>query len=225
MRFSPTAWAKLLFLRDYAETEVGGFGIAAADDLLLIQDIRLVRQSCTLVSVAFDDAAVADFFDAEIDAGLRPEQFGRIWIHTHPGESAQPSPVDEETCARVFGACDWSVMFILARGGQTSCRLRFRAGPGGSFEIPVAVDFECDFGAADFEAWEQEYAAAVRPVEIPCGNSSLPAHPPAAAASGAEPLLRTHRLIEDLVIDDQMIDDLGSRVPAKKDRFPHARPF
>ena len=29
LRFSPTAWAKLLFLRDYGETEVGGFGIAA----------------------------------------------------------------------------------------------------------------------------------------------------------------------------------------------------
>ena len=28
LRFSPTAWAKLLFLRDYGPTEVGGFGIA-----------------------------------------------------------------------------------------------------------------------------------------------------------------------------------------------------
>ena len=34
LRFTPTAWAKLLFLRDYGETEVGAFGIAAIDDLL-----------------------------------------------------------------------------------------------------------------------------------------------------------------------------------------------
>ena len=32
LRLSPTAWAKLLFLRDLGDTEVGGFGIAAADE-------------------------------------------------------------------------------------------------------------------------------------------------------------------------------------------------
>ena len=61
LRFSPTAWAKLLYLRDLGETEVGGFGISAADDLLCIEDIELVQQVCTGVSVAFDDQAVADF--------------------------------------------------------------------------------------------------------------------------------------------------------------------
>ena len=97
LRFSPTAWAKLLFLRDRGPTEVGGFGIAPAADLLYVEDIRLVQQTCTSISVAFDDSAVAEFFDEQIDAGRRPEQFGRIWIHTHPGDSAQPSHVDEET--------------------------------------------------------------------------------------------------------------------------------
>ncbi len=42
LRFSPTAWAKLLFLRDSGETEVGGFGIAASDDLLLVEDVRRI---------------------------------------------------------------------------------------------------------------------------------------------------------------------------------------
>ncbi len=163
LRFSPTAWAKLLFLRDRGSTEVGGFGVTPADDLLCINDIRLVRQNCTAVSVAFDDTAVAEFFDDQVDAGHRPAQFARVWIHTHPGEAAQPSQVDEETFRRVFGACDWAVMFILARGGETYCRLRFRAGPGGSFEIPVQVDFEREFAGSDFQAWSQEYGMAVRP--------------------------------------------------------------
>ena len=39
LRFSPTAWAKLLYLRDLGDTEVGGFGISAADDLLYVEDI------------------------------------------------------------------------------------------------------------------------------------------------------------------------------------------
>src|SRR3954463_11273613 len=84
LRFKPTAWAKLLYLRDCGSTEVGGFAIAAADDLLLVEDIQLVRQDCTAVSVTFIDDAVADFFDRQVDHGLKPEQFGRIWLHTHP---------------------------------------------------------------------------------------------------------------------------------------------
>ena len=93
---------------------------------------------------------MAEFFDEQIDAGRRPEQFGRIWIHTHPGDSAQPSHVDEETFSRVFGPCDWAVMFILAREGETYCRLRFRAGPGGAFEIPVAGRFSRPFCGIGF---------------------------------------------------------------------------
>jgi proteasome lid subunit RPN8/RPN11 len=166
LRFSPTAWAKLLFLRDRGPTEVGGFGIAPAADLLYVEDIRLVQQTCTSISVAFDDLAVAEFFDEQIDAGRRPEQFGRIWIHTHPGDSAQPSHVDEDTFKRVFGPCDWAVMFIIAREGETYCRLRFRAGPGGAFEIPVGVDFETNFSGSDFEAWTEEYDTTIRKAEF-----------------------------------------------------------
>jgi hypothetical protein len=165
LRFSPTAWAKLLFLRDCGPTEVGGFGIAAAGDLLCVDDVRLMRQACTVVSVAFDDASVAEFFDEQVDAGRRPEQFARIWIHTHPGQSAEPSCVDEETFARVFGGSDWAVMFILARGGETYCRLRFSAGPSGSFQIPVEIDFERQFGPTECTKWSAEYAACVRTAE------------------------------------------------------------
>ena len=123
--------------------------------------MRLVRQYCTPVSVTFDDEAVADFFDRQVDQGRRPEQFARIWLHSHPGGSARPSGTDEETFQRCFGKADWSVMFILARGGQTYARLRFNVGPGGSMEIPVEVDFSRSCPAADQVAWKQEYLQAV----------------------------------------------------------------
>jgi hypothetical protein len=167
LRFSPIAWAKLLFVRDCRPTEVGGFGIASVDDLLYVEDVRMAKQACTAISVAFDDAAIAEFFDEQIDAGRRPEQFGRIWIHTHPGASAEPSHVDEETFRRVFGPCDWAVMFILARGGETYCRLRFRAGPGGAWDIPAEVDFERNFVGSDRDAWAAEYEATVSAPEAP----------------------------------------------------------
>jgi proteasome lid subunit RPN8/RPN11 len=163
LKFAPTAWAKLLFLRDLGETEVGGFGIAPSDDPLLIEDVQLVEQQCSMVTVEFEDESVADFFDAKIDAGLRPEQFGRVWIHTHPGDSAQPSQTDEATFARVFGRSHWSVMFIVAEGGETYARLQFNQGPQASMELDVEIDYSQRFDASDWDAWEAEYHQFVRP--------------------------------------------------------------
>ncbi len=161
LRFSPYAWAKLLFLRDAGGTEIGGFGITPADDLLLVEDICLVQQICSAVSVRFDDEAVADFFEQQVDLGRNPRQFARIWVHTHPGNSAQPSGTDEETFARCFGRSDWALMFILARGGETYSRLRFNVGPGGALELGSGVDFSRPFEAACQDQWAQEYRELV----------------------------------------------------------------
>ena len=167
LRFNPTAWAKLLFLRDIGDSEVGGFAITAADDLLYVEDLQLVRQICTGMSVAFDDQSVADFFDRQVDLGRRPEQFGRIWVHTHPGNSPEPSMTDDETFARVFGRADWAVMFILARRGQSYARLRFNIGPGCDVDLPVRVDYGRPFAASDHAAWREEYLATAQIAELP----------------------------------------------------------
>jgi proteasome lid subunit RPN8/RPN11 len=168
LRFSPTAWAKLLFLRDMGDSEIGAFGISAQDDLLYVEDVRLVSQTCTWVHVEFDDESVANFFDDQVDAGQRPETFGRLWLHTHPGNSPEPSLTDEETFSRVFGRAEWAVMFILARGGQTYARLRYNVGPSAEIKIPVEIDFSRPFDSTNFEAWEHEYLAHVRlPPEDP----------------------------------------------------------
>jgi hypothetical protein len=161
LRFDPTAWAKLLFLRDLGDTEIGGFGLSAEDDPLLVVDVLTVRQRCSAVTIAFDDAAVADLFDRLVDAGIPPARFARIWLHTHPGDCPRPSTVDETTFRRVFGRTDWSVMGIVAQGGATYARLSFHVGPGGALEIPIDVDWRRPFAAADCEAWQKEYAANV----------------------------------------------------------------
>jgi proteasome lid subunit RPN8/RPN11 len=157
LRFTPTAWAKLQFFCHSGDTEIGGFGIAPDEDLLLIEEFRTVHQIDSAISVHFDDTAVADFFEDQVDLGRKPEQFARIWLHTHPGNSPTPSLVDEETFAKAFGSCDWAIMFILARGGKTYCRLRFNVGPGASVVIPVQVDYFTDFGPADHAAWQEEF--------------------------------------------------------------------
>lgn len=119
---------------------------------------------------------MADFFEDRVEAGLAPERFARLWIHTHPGHSPQPSGLDEETFDRVFGRCNWSVMFILARGGSTYCRLRVNGqsnGRGGitqfngvnlASEIPVQVDhatLPAVLEELDVAAWRKELDANV----------------------------------------------------------------
>lgn len=163
LRFTPMAWAKLIYWRDAGPTEIGGFGLTSPDDLLCVEDIVLVDQVATTATVAFDDLAVAEFFERQIEAGRKPAEFARIWIHTHPGCSPTPSGVDEETFERVFGRCDWAVMAILAQGGASYARLAWHTGPGGEWRIPVEVDYAVPFAGTDHAAWQTEYERSVRP--------------------------------------------------------------
>lgn len=166
LRFSPTAWAKLVFLRDAGETEIGGFGISRLNDLLWIDDVVLIPQLSSVVTVAFEDLAVAEFFEDQIALGREPAEFARIWMHTHPGHCPRPSGTDEETFARVFGSCDWALMFILARNGATYARLQWNVGPRGAIELPVTVDYAQPFAASNACAWQDEYDRCVMPMDF-----------------------------------------------------------
>ena len=203
LRFSPPAWAKLLFFRDRGESEIGGFGITGADDLLRIEEFCSIKQDVTVASVSFDDLAVADFFETQVDAGHRPEQFGRIWLHTHPGNSPQPSGTDEETFYRVFGRCQWAVLFVLARNGQCYARLRFNTGPGGELVIPVEVDYRLPFGPSAFEAWDAEYKANVR--ISPCPGRCY----------GAQPFL-DEEIWTGHTLPDEWLEELHTMDPAER---------
>ena len=173
--FAPLAWLKLQLFLHGADNEVGGFGISADDDPLYIEDFVTVKQTVSSVTVELDDQAVADHFDRCVDRGLVPQQFARCWCHTHPGDSPTPSGTDEQTFARVFGSCDWSVMFVIARSGRTYARLSFSAGPGGDMLIPVAVDW-ASWPPAVMEhrghlddlvaGWIEEYRANIQPVRL-----------------------------------------------------------
>ncbi|MBI9018758.1 MAG: hypothetical protein JEZ07_16010 [Phycisphaerae bacterium] len=157
LRFTPYAWAKLIFMRDITVNEVGSFGITDLDDLLLVKDIAIIKQRVSPVTVAFDDNAVADFFEDQVEANNKPEQFARIWLHTHPGSSPEPSGTDEQTFHRVFGSCDWSIMAIIAQDGNTYARLHYSSGPGCDLQIPITVDYTKEFAQTDFDHWGKLY--------------------------------------------------------------------
>jgi proteasome lid subunit RPN8/RPN11 len=197
----------LIYMRDRGPTEVGGFAISAADDVLFIEDIQMVRQRTTPVTVRFDDQAVADFFDRQIDAGLQPERFSRIWVHTHPGNCPIPSNTDEDTFERVFGQFEWAVMFILAEEGQSYARLRFSVGPGGAITIPVSVDYSRPFAASDFASWAREYATNVN--REPAARRERLGSPTTAAELEAS-ALQDPRELSDSFFDpfrDDRLDD------------------
>lgn len=169
--FTPSAWIKLNWLAHVGDTEIGGFGLTVDPRELLISEFHLVAQQCSAVTVSFDDESVADYFERMVDAGYKPDQFARVWLHTHPGDSAMPSGTDERTFKRVFGSCDWAIMFVLARGGATYARLRFAAGPGGQVLIPVGVRWEEPLHEIDEHAWAMEYESNVRElIEHPPGT-------------------------------------------------------
>ena len=210
LRFSPTAWAKLLFYRDMTDNEVGGFGITEADDLLFVKDVELVKQKVTAVSVSFDDDDVANFFEDQIDFGRKPEQFARIWLHSHPGDSPEPSCTDEQTFERVFGRCDWAIMAIVAQDNSTYARLCFNAGPGGSIKIPVLVGYDDEFEGTDFALWKQQYLENV--TEDCLFNDSIKSE-----ISKADQKSNTENL--DIFDELDILDEIDSMDPLRRESF------
>jgi proteasome lid subunit RPN8/RPN11 len=175
---SPLAWLKLQFLLHAGDTEIGGFGVSHEQNLLYVDDVAIVSQQTTSVSVEFDDTAVADLFDQMADRDIPPQRFMRIWMHTHPGDSAQPSGLDEQTFTRVFGSCDWALMFIIARTGEIYARLRVNGGPGAELLIPVRIDWPAwprlAYELADrfpdlIRGWADEYLERVHPIPFASG--------------------------------------------------------
>jgi hypothetical protein len=160
LRFTPYAWAKLVFMRDAGDTEVGGYGINETDDPLLINDFRLVKQDCSGVSVDLDQEDSLAFAEEMTDRGFSPWQYG-TWIHTHPGDSPSPSQADEENFRDNFSIADCSIFFILAKCGQSYTRMRYNVSPGIDVDIKSMIDFRTPFRASDQESWKKEYSEKV----------------------------------------------------------------
>ena len=165
------AWLKLMWFCHAGDTEVGGFGLTAPGRPLYVTDFFTLPQEVTAVSVRFPDEAVADFFDQQADRGLAPDRFARVWLHTHPGSSARPSMTDEDTFRAAFGSCDWSLMAIVSRTGNTYARLRMAAGPSANVRLGVTVDWAgwpvelaSQPGGLDplIDQWHRDYVNHVR---------------------------------------------------------------
>lgn len=161
LRFTPYAWAQYVTIRDAGNTEVGAYGITAEDDPLLVVALILPQQTVSVATVEVDGDALLDMTEALNEAGFPPHRWSRVWCHTHPGESAQPSGVDEV----YFDGLDqeWSAMVILADGGDEYCRFAWnpKRGAPGACVSSIEVDYSREFEGSCQEKWLEEYKAKV----------------------------------------------------------------
>ena len=162
LRFSPYAYAKLSFLRDYGDTEIGGFGVCETDDPLLVTDVHLPVQDCTSTTVELDGESLLAYRATCRKADIDEKHSFRIWIHTHPEMSADPSCTDESTFSELFDSTNWGIMAILSKTEDTYVRVRYGGdGPMSDSELDWEVDYTVDFPASDIESWIDEYNATV----------------------------------------------------------------
>jgi len=158
LMFSPYAWAKLMWMRDHGPTEVGGFFLFDSPYSFRVVDLLMCKQTCNSAHVEFDDMGLALMLeDLVFEKKIDQRCWKGMWWHTHPGDSAQPSGTDEQTFREKFGELELAMMFILARGGQTTCRLRANVGPGLAHELDVRMDYSKPFPGSAEDAWLQEY--------------------------------------------------------------------
>jgi len=157
LRFTPYAYAKIIYMRDSGETEIGGYGITETDDPLLVTDFKLVKQECTSISVDLDTDDSLRFIEDMVDRGLAPWQCQNIWIHTHPGNSPTPSGADEENFIDNFSLPNCAIFYILAKEGKDYTRMRFNVAPGIDVDISSKVDYSIPFEGSNEDEWKKEY--------------------------------------------------------------------
>lgn len=166
LRFTPYAFAKLMYMRDHGKTEIGGYGITPSEDPMLVTDFKLIKQVCTDIHVELDEEDSAKYVEEMDDLGLMPWMTSIIWAHTHPGNCAKPSFGDEANFTKNFSHSNYAIFYILAKGGDDYCRIQYNVGPGGSMEIPVEIDYRYSFPGSDFEKWKKEYDEKVTEKKI-----------------------------------------------------------
>lgn len=130
VKIDDMAFDKLIFMRDHKPFEVTMFGISKADNLLHIEDFRLVKQEVESASSDCDPEGMAEYVCKMLALGVGPLRSERFWAHTHPmkGEgSANPSGKDMATWNDEDNSLkQFMVMFILSASGHMTCKVRWR---------------------------------------------------------------------------------------------------
>lgn len=165
LKFTPYAWAKLMYLRNATDNEFGGFGITDDKDLLLVRDIAIIKQEVSSVSFELDPDAHHEYLLEMTEKGYTIDQCMRVWIHTHPG-GPTPSNTDWSNVEEVYSDVDWFVMFINGDSANYCSMFVNVKGMRVEQKLLTCIDWEKDCPAIVLDDWESEYLEKVEEKQI-----------------------------------------------------------
>ena len=167
---SPLAYLHWQFICHAGPTEACAYGVTRATDDTYVERLHIPHQSCSVTYCESDEGQLSEhLLDAEMGV-CNQDQIGRVWLHTHPAHSAQPSQIDENTFRDGWhGPHEFYTMMILAEGGQTYCRTRHAGDATSDARTPSQI--RVDWAAlpalipqlpALTATWTAEYAEKVK---------------------------------------------------------------
>jgi len=83
------------------------------DGSILVKELHILKQISDWASCEITKDGFLQYDRMMEERKLEPHQYGRVWLHTHPGKSATPSKTDWENFRR-FQDYGWALMLILA---------------------------------------------------------------------------------------------------------------
>lgn len=149
-------WFKAKYLANQHQVEVGGWCIAPDKDKPFeVHDFKLTKQESTVGSIDFDDEGTVEFMEDELEAGLEFDQFMRVWIHTHPGDSASPSPLDRTTFRQLADTLPYVVMLIISKSGSATAEIGYKLPTGQFVSMPCGI--RIDWAMDRWTEWDIEF--------------------------------------------------------------------
>ena len=122
-------WQKLMTYVDLCEEEINGLGFVRvlAPDLIVVDDIFILKQEVSFASAAIDEAAYHKFITDLVAENERraqigqPELLARLQWHSHVNMSTFTSSTDNDTIENCTS--DWRISLIINKRGQHHIQL------------------------------------------------------------------------------------------------------
>jgi len=121
---TPEAKIRLDLYIAEAGGEISGLGaISQIGSDLLISEVLLLEQTCTVAGTIFDKSAYGRFLTSLVRQGKDPSLY-RVWWHAHPiSVGCCWSDRDEATINGFLGHSPWIVSIVGTKTGQYLARL------------------------------------------------------------------------------------------------------
>ena len=174
LTMTTSVWSRIMNSRNAAKTEIGFLGICEDPERPLhITDLYMPKQLCNSVHMDFDENDIAEHMMDMAELNILPSQCMRIWIHTHPGPSCEPSGEDRTTFES-FIQGEWAVMAIVGTTNNLYAELGLNH-PLGKFnkKIDWIIDWSADAKETNIDHWLQEMEQKVE-VETFKPKKSIP---------------------------------------------------